>query len=117
MKKVIIVIKDSLILILVASLLGYLLYTGVSFYDWFTHQSQCIDNNNQFGIYTYPCSDEVHNTNWFNLLIGFFPCMAFSLVAGAIALLGPSVLGFVGPRGGEYHYSKNGNSKIYTTNS
>jgi hypothetical protein len=113
MKKVIRVIEDLFIWVLVISIFAYLLYTGVSFYDWFIHR--CIKD--ELHDPTAICYSDVHNTNWFNLLIGFFPCMAFMLVGWAIMFLGPSVAGFVGPRGGEYHYSKNGNSKIYTTNS
>ncbi len=69
-------------------------------------------------LYGWRCEDWLLDgtANWYQSIIGsIFLLFSLGIVLMATGLGG--FISFTGPRGGEYHYSKNGNSKIYTTNS
>ena len=72
------------------------------------------------GLYIIRCTDWVMDgsATWYESIIGYTVYAILFLFVGAGFLLGGGgTTTYTGPRGGEYHYSKNGNSKIYTTNS
>jgi hypothetical protein len=71
-------------------------------------------------LYIFRCADWVSDgsANWYQSIIGYIVyAVQIIFVGGCFILGGGGTTTHTGPRGGEYHYSKNGNSKIYTTNS